>query len=70
MTSWYDERMKRKRRAEDAHVLRPPTESLPADSKDPDALIQWMLGLPAIERLAVAQGFVDSVIALDGTRTD
>ena len=60
MTSWYDERMKRKRRAEDAHVLRPPTESLPADSKDPDALIQWMLG----------QGFVDSVIALDGTRTD
>ena len=40
------------------------------DTEDPDALIQWMLRLPPIERLAVAQGFVDSVIALDGTRTD
>ena len=62
--------MERKSHENTASVLRPPEEAALTNSKDDDALIQWMLGLPPSERLAVAQGFVDSVIALDRARTD
>jgi hypothetical protein len=55
---------------EDARVLRPSEEVRPAEAMDDDALIRWMLALPPIDRLAVAQGFVDSVIDLDRARAD
>ena len=50
--------------------LRPPEESQPPDETDDDALIRWMLSLLPIERLAAAQGFVDSVTELQRARTD
>ncbi len=61
--------MERKSQEESASVLRPPEDAVPVDTTDDDALIQWMLGLSPGERLDVAQGFVDSVIALDRART-
>jgi hypothetical protein len=46
-----------------------PTSPGVAEGED-DALILWMLSLTPIERLAVAQGFADSVMALrDGRLT-
>jgi hypothetical protein len=43
-----------------------PEDALPAPpgSGPDDALILWMLSLTPIERLAVAQGFMDSTYAL------
>lgn len=39
----------------------------PTDHDDGDvSLIRWMLSLTSEERLAVLQGFVDSVVALRG----
>ena len=38
------------------------------DKTDDDSLIRWMLSLSPEERLAMAQGFVDSVAALDLAR--
>ncbi|HYH47665.1 MAG TPA: hypothetical protein VEG34_18430, partial [Thermoanaerobaculia bacterium] len=40
------------------------TSSVPPGSGPDDALILWMLSLTSTERLAVAQGFVDSTYAL------
>ena len=43
---------------------RPDTPPAPPGSGPDDALILWMLSLTPTERLAVAQGFVDSTYAL------
>lgn len=47
-----------------------PVESspVPVDLPDDDALILWMLSLTPTQRLEVAQGFVDSVLALRNGR--
>ena len=42
----------------------PETPPAPPGSGPDDALILWMLSLTPTERLAVAQGFVDSTYAL------
>ena len=62
--------MERKKHEENTLALRPPEEEQHLDDMDDDALIRWMLALAPNERLAVAQGFVDSVIDLDRARTD
>lgn len=62
--------MERRKNEENTFALRPSEENQPLDGKDDDALIRWMLSLHPNERLAVAQGFVDSVIDLDRARTD
>lgn len=62
--------MERRKNEENTFALRPSEENQPLDDTDDDALIRWMLSLHPIERLAVAQGFVDSVIDLDRARTD
>jgi len=41
-----------------------PAPPVPPGSGPDDALILWMLSLTSTERLAVAQGFVDSTYAL------
>lgn len=40
----------------------------PGPGEDDDGLILWMLSLTPAQRLEVAQGFVDSVIALQNGR--
>ena len=45
-------------------IPRPDTPPPPPGSGPDDALILWMLSLTPTERLAVAQGFVDSTFAL------
>lgn len=47
-----------------------PTEPSPAPAapSDDEALILWMLSLTPTQRLEVAQGFVDSVLALRNGR--
>jgi hypothetical protein len=49
-----------------SHPAEEPTEpsSVPLAPSDDEALILWMLSLTPTQRLAVAQGFVDSVFAL------
>jgi hypothetical protein len=52
----------------DAAVAAPrPTSPGVAEGED-DGLILWMLSLTPTERLAVAQGFVDSIVALRNGR--
>lgn len=41
---------------------------VPVDLPDDEALILWMLSLTPTQRLEVAQGFVDSVLALRNGR--
>lgn len=42
----------------------------PSGESDDDPLILWMLSLTPTQRLEVAQGFIDSVLALrNGRRT-
>ena len=54
--------------------LPPPKEepmepsAVPVDLPDDEALILWMLSLTPTQRLGVAQGFVDSVMALRNGR--
>jgi len=50
--------------AEAEHALHPGTSG----ESDDDALILWMLSLTPTQRLDVAQGFVDSVLALRNGR--
>ena len=47
-----------------SHPAEDPKEPFPGISSDDEALILWMLSLTPTQRLAVAQGFVDSVMAL------
>ena len=52
----------------DAAVEAPrPTSPGVAEGED-DGLILWMLSLTSTERLAVAQGFVDSIVVLRNGR--
>lgn len=68
--TWYDGSMVPTPNNVNDLVLAPPEEALPMDTTDDDALIRWMISLQPAERLAVAQGFVDSVVELERARTD
>jgi hypothetical protein len=46
----------------------PPSDPVPVELSDDEALILWMLSLTPTQRLEVAQGFVDSVQALRNGR--
>ncbi len=39
-----------------------------SEDDDDDSLIRWMLSLTPTRRLEVAQGFVDSILALQNAR--
>jgi len=62
----YHQPMSRKATHRNGHEPSPPPETplAPPGSGPDDALILWMLSLTPTERLAVAQGFVDSTYAL------
>ena len=66
----YDHDVKQ-REAKAAHVKKEPAKDFDQEAIDhDDSLIRWMLGLNPTQRLAVVQGFVDSVrILRSGRRT-
>lgn len=49
---------------QDDAAAAPPEPWSPGPGEDDDPLIFWMLGLTPSQRLAVAQDFVDSILAL------
>ena len=56
------------RSPESEETSKPSSDPVPLVPSDDEALILWMLSLTPTQRLEVAQGFVDSVLALRNGR--
>lgn len=54
--------------SDDLEPVAPENDPSASAETDDDALILWMLSLTPTQRLEVAQGFVDSVMALRNGR--